>query len=108
MTTADAAAVTPTRPAPHRRSKPGGPHQHAVQHAVDVNTTHLDFHLGDTAIEISLPPTDTLAFYAGLAAAAALGVVEWPIALVTGVGHLLSEDRHNRTLHTLGEALDAV
>jgi hypothetical protein len=24
------------------------------------------------------------------------------------VGHLLSDDRHNRTLHTLGEALDAV
>jgi hypothetical protein len=31
-----------------------------------------------------------------------------PIAVITGVGHLLSEDRHNRTLRTLGEALDAV
>jgi hypothetical protein len=109
MTTATSpTAVAPARPAPHRRGKHGGPHQRAAQRAVESNTTHLDFHLGDTAIEITLPPPDKLAFYAGLVAAAALGVVDWPIALVTGVGHLLSDDRHNRTLHALGEALDAV
>jgi hypothetical protein len=106
MTTATAAA--PTRPAPRRRNKPGGPHQRAAHRAVEANTTHLELRLADTDIEITLPPLDKLAFYAGLAAAAALGVVDWPIALVTGVGHLLSDDRRNRTLHALGEALDAV
>jgi len=35
------------------------------------------------------------------------GLIEWPIAVLTGVGHLLSDDRHNRTLQALGEALDA-
>ena len=80
----------------------------AAQRAVDANTTHLDFHLGRTAVHVTLPPADKLAFYAGLAGAAAFGVIEWPIALLTGVGHLLSEDRRNRTLHALGEALDAL
>jgi hypothetical protein len=107
-TAASPTAVTPGRPAPQRRRKPGGPHQRAAQHAVEANATHLGFHLGDTAIEITLPPPDKLAFYAGLVAAAALGVVDWPIALVTGLGHLLSDDQHNRSLHLLGEALDAV
>jgi len=35
------------------------------------------------------------------------GLIEWPIAVLTGVGHLLSDDRHNRTLQALGVALDA-
>ncbi|MCW2578095.1 MAG: hypothetical protein JWR66_4125 [Modestobacter sp.] len=101
-------AVAPAHPAPHRRGRPGGPHQRAAQRVVAANATHLDFHLGDTAVEITLPPPHKLAFYAGLASAAALGVVEWPIALVTALGHLLSDDQHNRTLRALGEALDAV
>jgi hypothetical protein len=107
-TAASPTAVAPAQTAPHRRSKHGGPHQRAAQRAVESNATHLGFHLGDTAVEITLPPPDKLAFYAGLVAAATLGVVDWPIALVTAVGHLLSDDQHNRTLHALGEALDAV
>jgi hypothetical protein len=109
MTTAAARpAVVPTRSAPRRRSRSGGRHQQAAKRAVEATATHLDLRLGDTEIEITLPPPDKLAFYAGLTAAAALGVVDWPIALVTAVGHLLSDDQHNRTLHALGEALDAV
>jgi hypothetical protein len=109
MTTATApGTAAETRPAPYHRSRSGGPHRRAAQRAVDENSTHLGFSVGDTAVEITLPPMDKLAFYAGLAAAAALGVVDWPIALVTGVGHLLSDDQHNRTLHALGAALDAV
>jgi hypothetical protein len=107
MTTAAATAVAPTRPAPRRRSKPG-PHQRAAQRAVEANATHLELHLGDTDIEITLPPPDKLTFYAVLAAAAALGAVEWPVALATAAGHLLTDDQHNRTVRALGEALDAV
>ena len=75
--------------------------------AVGASTTQLDFHLGRTQVHVVLPPVDKLAFYAGLAGAAAFGAIEWPIALLTGVGHLLSDDRRNRTLGALGEALDA-
>ncbi len=56
----------------------------------------------------SSPPTlDKLALYAGRGGAAALGVIEWPIDVLTGIGHLLSDDRRDRTLRALGEALDA-
>lgn len=85
-----------------------GRHRRAAQQAVDRNSTRLEFSVGATEVTLSLPPLDKLAFYAGLAGAAAFGVVEWPIALVTGIGHALSDDRHNRTLRALGEALDAV
>lgn len=83
-------------------------HRRAAQDAVAANTTQLDLHVGPAGIQLTLPPADKLAFYAGLAGAAALGVIEWPIALINGIGHLLSDDRRNRTLRALGEALDAV
>lgn len=82
--------------------------EQAAQQAVAVNSSHVHFSVEGTTVDITLPPADRLAFYAGLSAAAALGVIEWPIALVTGLGHLLADDRRNRTLRALGEALDAV
>lgn len=77
-------------------------HRHATQQAIDANTTHVNFRIGDTTVDVSLPPLNKLAFYAGLGAGAAFGLIEWPIALLTGVGHLLSDDRHNSTLQALG------
>jgi hypothetical protein len=111
MTTTTTTTKPATKPATTQittATAPGGRCRLAAQQAVDANTTHLDFHLGRTEVHVTLPPTDKLAFYAGLTGAAVFGVVEWPIALLTGVGHLLSEDRRNRTLHALGEALDAL
>ena len=86
----------------------GGRHQRAAQRAVDANSTTFDLSLGGAELHLTLPPLDKMAFYVGLAGAAAFGVVEWPIAVLTGVGHLLSDDRRNRALRALGEALDAV
>lgn len=84
-----------------------GQHQQAARQAVDANSSHVRFRLGDTAVDVTLPPLDKITFYAGLSAAVALGIIEWPIAALTGLGHLLTDDRRNRTLHALGEALDA-
>ena len=67
----------------------------------------LHFTLAGTKVDVTLPPLDKLAFYVGLTGAAVLGVIEWPIALLTGVGHLLSDDRGNRALRALDESLDA-
>lgn len=83
-------------------------HRQAAQHAISSNSTHLELRLGGVHAHLDLPPVDKLAFYAGLAGAAAFGVIEWPIAVVAGIGHLLSDDRRNRALRALGEALDAV
>lgn len=99
------ATTEPARRAPTTRA--AGHHQRAAQRAVAENSTHLEFHVGETRVEVTMPPLDKLAFYAGLGAATALGVIEWPVALATGVGHLLSDDRRNRILRALGEALDA-
>lgn len=98
------AAPGPPPQAPGRTRGRAGP---ATRQAVAANSTHVHFTAWGTEVEVTLPPLDKMAFYVGLGGAAALGVMEWPIALVTGLGHLLTDDRRNRTLHALGEALDA-
>ncbi|MGY1792943.1 hypothetical protein ACI796_03015 [Geodermatophilus sp. SYSU D00525] len=55
---------------------------------------------------VHLPPLDSLALYAGLAALAAVEVLEWPVAAAIGVGHLLVQQEHFRFLHHFGEALE--
>lgn len=111
-TTAAPSTNLPARKSPTPRRKTGDAdlhrHRHAVEHAVEANTTHLDLELGSAHLHLSLPPLEKLAYYAGLGGAAAFGIIEWPIALVAGVGHLLSDNRRHRTLAALGEALDAV
>ena len=84
------------------------PHRRAADTAVARTGTNLHFAVGRTRIQLELPPTDKLGFYAGLLTAAGVGLIEWPIAVATGVGHLLSDDRHNRALRALGDALDAM
>ncbi len=111
-TTTVSAAGGSAQPAAGQRTANGhaaraaGQHQQAAQQAVDTNSTHLRFHLGDTRVDVTLPPLDKLGFYAGLGGAVAFGLIEWPVAALTGLGHLLSDDRRNRTVRALGEALD--
>ncbi|MDT0261235.1 hypothetical protein [Jatrophihabitans lederbergiae] len=112
MTTSKDTTHRPTTaPASSRqrsRTHPGGAdNSQAAEHAVQATSSHVHLSLGTTTIDVTMPPVDKLAFYLGLTAAAALGVIEWPIAAVTGIGHLLSDDRGNRALRALGEALDA-
>lgn len=54
---------------------------------------------------VRLPGPDQLAFYGGIGALAAFGIIEWPVAIVIGVGHFLAEDRHHKILREFGEAL---
>ena len=63
-----------------KSAKTRGSNQQATRQAVDANTSHLRFHLGDTEVDVSLPPLNKLAFYAGLSAGAVFGLIEWPIA----------------------------
>lgn len=90
----------------HARAASGDNSQ-AAEEAVQATSFHAHLNLGTTRIDVTMPPLNKLAFYLGLTAAAALGVIEWPIAAVTGIGHLLSDDRGNRALRALGQALDA-
>ena len=54
-------------------------------------------------IELSRPE---LVYVGGVAALGALGLLDWPIALVIGAGHLLAADRSNRAARELGGALE--
>jgi hypothetical protein len=55
---------------------------------------------------VSVPRPDQLAFYGGLAALAALQIIDWPVALAITAGHLLASQHHNRVLEELGQALE--
>ncbi|MFF7656566.1 hypothetical protein ACFZCY_43270 [Streptomyces sp. NPDC007983] len=56
---------------------------------------------------VELPPKEQLIFLGGLGTLAALGAIEWPVALVIAVGHELSHSQHNEALREVGEALEA-
>jgi hypothetical protein len=56
--------------------------------------------------KVALPPPDELAFLAGAGLLAAAGAVDWPVAVLLGVGHVLANRRNNRVLREFGEALE--
>ena len=48
--------------------------------------------------QVEIPRPEQLAYYGGLAALAALELIDWPVALVIAAGHLLASNHHNRLL----------
>ncbi|MFF4417994.1 hypothetical protein ACFYY8_36180 [Streptosporangium sp. NPDC001559] len=56
---------------------------------------------------VAVPPPERLAFYAVLGVLGALEVIDWPVAIVVGVGHLLSEQHRSHLLQEAGEAAEA-
>jgi hypothetical protein len=42
----------------------------------------------------------------GITALALLEIIEWPVAAVLAVGHVLAHNRHHALLRDFGEALD--
>jgi hypothetical protein len=56
---------------------------------------------------VTLPPQDELAFLAGAVLLTAIGAVEWPVAVLMGVGFTLKRRQNNRVLQNFGEALEA-
>jgi xanthosine utilization system XapX-like protein len=55
---------------------------------------------------VRLPRPEQLAFYGALGALAAVEIIEWPVALVLGVGHALMQNEHSRVTREVGEALE--
>ena len=57
---------------------------------------------------VSLTPQapEHVAFYAGVAAMAVFGIMEWPVVAALVVGHTLVYAQHNKVLQSLGEALE--
>lgn len=58
------------------------------------------------SVSLTLPAPKQLAFYAGVGAMAAFGMMEWPVVAALVVGHTLVYAQHNKVLQSLGEALE--
>lgn len=106
-TAAPSAARRPARPAARATARPAHatarPAQRAVAKAIEQEAGHLALPYGIGPVRV--PSPDRLAFYGGIAALAVFGIVDWPVALVIGVGHLLADDHHHKLLADFGEAL---
>jgi hypothetical protein len=57
---------------------------------------------------VGIPRPEQLAYYGGLAALAAIELIDWPVAVVIAAGHLLASNHHNKLLEELGEAMEEV
>lgn len=55
---------------------------------------------------VTVPRPEQLAYYGGLAALAAFELIDWPVALVIGTGHILASNHRSQLLEELGEALE--
>jgi hypothetical protein len=56
--------------------------------------------------ELTLPPPEQVAFIGGVAVLAVIGVLEWPVALLLGVGHGLATNAHRKVVRAFGQALE--
>jgi len=74
----------------------------ASEQAVQRNSVHLELPVVGV---VHLPPADELVFIGGVAGLAIAGLLEWPVALLLGVGHALATNRHNKLLRSFGDAL---
>ena len=75
----------------------------AVEQALEKETISLD--LPEPIGTVRLPSPQRLAFYGGIAALGVFGIVDWPVVLVIGIGHLWADDHHHQLLANFGEAL---
>lgn len=90
-----------TAPVSQRRKASASTHQRASDRMREADGMDLNLPMIG---HVRVPRADHLAFYGGLAALAALQLLEWPVALVFGVGHALAENSHSRSMRQLGDA----
>jgi hypothetical protein len=55
--------------------------------------------------EVAVPPPEKIAYYAGLGALALFQIIEWPLAAVIAIGHVLSDQHLSGLARGVGEAM---
>lgn len=55
---------------------------------------------------VKVPHPEQLAYYGALGVLAAVEIIDWPVALLLGAGHMLMHNEHNRIAEQVGEALE--
>ena len=58
-------------------------------------------------LRVEVPRPERLAWYAGLGLMAAFEIVDWELALVIGLGHLITDNVHNQTIAELASGAEA-
>ncbi|OBF98762.1 hypothetical protein A5773_08605 [Mycobacterium sp. 852014-52450_SCH5900713] len=85
------------------KTRRGTSQRDAVQKIREGETFHVNLPvLG----QMEIPRPEQLAYFGGLAALAALELIDWPVAVVIAAGHLLASNHHNKLLEELGEAME--
>lgn len=64
-------------------------------------------HIPVIDLELKRPTRSSLAWYGGLSAMAAAGLIEWPLAAVMVTGHLISEDSKSPTVSGAAEGAES-
>lgn len=77
----------------------------AIEKTVQENSVNVQI---DGLGTVRLPALDSLAWIGGLATLAAVGLLDWPVAAVLGVGHVLARQHHLRVLEDFGQAIQTV
>jgi hypothetical protein len=72
--------------------------------ATSRRTIRLRIPLLDATIEM---PREMVPFYVGLAATAAIDLVDWPLAILVGLGHYIATNSHNHLVKEIAEGVDA-
>lgn len=86
-----------------KKSRRGTSQRDAVEKIREAETFTVDL---PVVGQVEIPRPEQLAYYGGLAALAALELIDWPVALVIAAGHLLASNHHNKLLEELGEAIE--
>jgi hypothetical protein len=80
------------------------PAERALAETVEKHTISVT--LPDGLGTIRLPEPKRLAYYGGILALAAFGILDWPVAMALGIGHVLAEQHRHEFLADFGEALE--
>ena len=86
------------------KSKRKVPHRSAVEVVREAETFTMTLPLVG---RVRIPRPDQLAYFGALAGLAALEIIDWPIAVAIGAGHLLASKHHSKVAQELGEALES-
>ena len=85
------------------KSQPAQSHREAVQRVRDARGFALTL---PVVGRVAVPRPEQLAFYGALGVLAAVEIIDWPVALLLGAGHLLVQHEHSRIAQEIGEALE--
>lgn len=85
-----------------KSTQPSG-HRHAVGAVRDARGFAMTLPIVG---RVKVPRPEQLAYYGALGVLAAVEIIDWPVALLLGTGHVLMQNEHNRVVQEVGEALE--